>query len=240
MQGKSYIAPITPAPEFQVLDVGAGSGVWAMEFARNNPSTHVTGIDLSAIQPTNSVPANCHFQILNAEKDWDFRKSFDFIHSRLLLFGMHDWPRYFRRCFSNLRPGGWVEAQEVNYPLYCDDGSAGPNSALMRWSKVIREAMGKGGVDSAPGDHFKNYLSDEGFTNVQEKITNWPCSPWSKDEYGKELGRLQRQNMLMMLEGVSTMVLMKHLGWTKQEVEALLQEVRRDLDDLDKHVYIRV
>ena len=132
LHGKSHLAPIIPAPEFQVLDVGAGSGVWAMEFARNNPSTHVIGIDLSAIQPTNSLPANCHFQILNAENEWEFPKSFDFIHSRLLLFGMHDWPSYFRRCFSNLRPGGWVEAQEVNYPLYYDDGSAGPNSVLMR------------------------------------------------------------------------------------------------------------
>ena len=240
MHGKLHTAPIVPTPEFQVLDVGTGSGVWAMEFARNNPSTQVTGIDLSAIQPTTSVPDNCQFQIANAEKDWDFPNSFDFIHSRLLLLGMHDWLAYFRRCFNHQKPGGWVEAQEVNYPLCCDDGSAGSDSAVMRWGKLMYEAMAISGLDPAPGDNFKRHLSNEGFTNVNEKLTTWACSPWPEDENGKEIGSLQRRNILMMLEGVTTMVFMKSFGWTKQEVDALLEGVRKDLDDLGKHVYVRV
>ena len=240
MYGKLHVAPIISDVEFQVLDVGTGSGVWAIDFAQSNPSGQITGIDLSAIQPTISVPANCQFQITNAEKDWDFPKPFDFIHPRLLLFGMHDWPSYFRRCFNHLKPNGWVEAQEVNYPLCCDDDSAGSDSALMRWSHLIHDTMVKGDIDPAPGDNFKRYLSDEGFINVQEKVMKWPCSPWAEDEDGKELGRLQRQNMLMMLEGVSTRLFMEHLGWTKQEVEALLQDVRKDFNDVGKHIYTRV
>ena len=94
MRGRLYIAPIVPAPEFRVFDVGTGSGVWAIEFARNNPSTQVIGIDLSAIQPTSSVPTKCEFQIANAEKGWGFRQPFDFIHSRLLFATIPDWPSY--------------------------------------------------------------------------------------------------------------------------------------------------
>ena len=240
MDGKLHAAPISPTPEFQVLDVGTGSGVWAMEFARSNPSSQVTGIDLSAIQSATSVPDNCQFQIANAEKDWNFPQSFDFIHSRLLLFGMHDWPAYFRRCLDHLKPGGWVEAQEVNYPLCCDDESAGSDSAVMRWGNLMHEAMAKGGVDPAPGDNFKRHMLNEGFTNVQGKLTTWACSPWPEDEYGKEIARLQRQNVLMALEGISTMVFMKYFGWTKQEVDALLEGVREDIGDLKKHVYVRV
>ena len=240
MHGKLHAAPIISTPEFQVLDVGTGSGVWAMEFARSNPSTQVTGIDLSAIQSAISIPNNCHFQIANAEKDWNFPTAFDFIHSRLLLFGMHDWPAYFRRCFNHLKPGGWVEAQEVNYPLCCDNESERSGSAVMRWSRLMHEAMAKSGVDPAPGDNFKRHMSNAGFTNVHEKLTTWACSPWPEDEHQREIGRLQRQNTLMALEGVTTMVFTKSFEWTKQEVDSLLGEVRKDLDDLKQHVYVRV
>ena len=171
------------------------------------------------------MPGNCQFQIANAEKDWELPKSFDFIHSRLLLFGMHDWPAYFRRCFN---------------PLCCDDESAGSDSAVMRWSSLVHEAMAKGGVDPAPGDNFKSHMSKEGFTNVHEKITTWACSPWPVNEYQKAIGSLHRQNTLMALEGITTTVFMKFFGWTKQEVNVLLEGVRKDLDDLRKHVYVRV
>ena len=104
--------------------------------ARSNPSTQVIGIDLSAIQSTATVPTHCQSRTVNVDKDWGFPKPFDFIiHSRLLLFGMHDWPCHFRWCFINLKAGGWVEAQEV---------SAGRASALMRMGDLIHDAMSRG------------------------------------------------------------------------------------------------
>lgn len=36
-----------------VLDVGTGTGIWAMDVADSHPGTHVTGIDLSPVQPHN-------------------------------------------------------------------------------------------------------------------------------------------------------------------------------------------
>jgi SAM-dependent methyltransferase len=40
-----------------ILDVGTGTGIWAMDVADDNPQAHVLGIDLSPIQPT-AVPPN--------------------------------------------------------------------------------------------------------------------------------------------------------------------------------------
>lgn len=65
--------------------------------------------------------------------------------------------------------------------------------------------------------------------NVQGKVANRPCCPWPEDENRKELGRLQGQNILIGWEGASTMLSMKHLGCTKQEVEAIIEEARKDL-----------
>lgn len=240
MEGSLHIAPIVLEPGFLTLDVGTGTGIWAIVFAKSNPSTRVIGTDLSSIQPTTNVPPNCEFQISNAEESWTFMEPFDFIHSRLLYFGMHDWPGYFRRCFDNMKPGAWVETQECNFPLCCDDGSAGPDSALMKWSNLINEAMKKGGIDAKPGERFKEYLSAQGFISMRETVMKWPCGPWPEDQAGKRLGRLQKQNILMALEAASLMLFTKQLGWTKEEVEAIIREAREDLEDLGKHIYCRM
>ena len=240
MHGSLHVSPIALQANSLALDVGTGTGIWAIEFARNNPSTRVIGTDLSRIQATTDVPANCEFKIENAEEAWTFEEPFDFIHSRLLSCGMHDWPGYFRRCFNNLKPGGWVEAQEYNFPLVCDDESAGPDSALMRYASLTKEAMAKGGIDAGPEEKFKDYMSTEGFVNIRETVMKLPCGPWPEDEAGKKLGKLQRQNILMVQEGASMMLFTKQLGWTKEEIETLIVEVREDLEDLGKHIYCRV
>lgn len=66
-----------------------------------------------------------------------------------------------------------------------DDGSAGPDSALMRFGNLIHEAMAKGGNDTAPGDKFKDYMSTQGFAKMSEKVMRLPWGPWPEDEVGR-------------------------------------------------------
>jgi ubiquinone/menaquinone biosynthesis C-methylase UbiE len=77
-----------------VIDIGTGTGKWAIEFADLHPSAEVIGTDLSPIQP-NLTPLNCQFIVDNAEHDWVYDKQLDYIHSRMLLLGIHNWKRYF-------------------------------------------------------------------------------------------------------------------------------------------------
>jgi len=85
LNGGLYLAPI-PKDLHRAIDVGTGTGRWAVEFAEAHPSCQVIGTDLSPIQPT-TVPENCSFLVDNFEEPWVFNEPFDYIHSRMLTLG---------------------------------------------------------------------------------------------------------------------------------------------------------
>ena len=48
---KLFIAPISEKPA-RILDVGTGTGIWAIEMGDEYPMAEIIGTDLSATQPT--------------------------------------------------------------------------------------------------------------------------------------------------------------------------------------------
>jgi SAM-dependent methyltransferase len=101
--GRLHISPVgrDGEPIHRVLDVGTGTGIWAIDFADEHPETEVLGIDLSAIQPS-FVPPNVSFQVDDLEEPWSFRESekFDFIYARMMTSSFADWPRFFEQAFE--------------------------------------------------------------------------------------------------------------------------------------------
>jgi hypothetical protein len=83
--GRLHLAPI-PNDLHRALDVGTGTGKWAIELAEAYPTCQVIGTDLSPIQP-NVVPANCSFVVDNVEDEWVWNDGFDYIHSRFIFSG---------------------------------------------------------------------------------------------------------------------------------------------------------
>ncbi|KAF7190415.1 Secondary metabolism regulator laeA [Pseudocercospora fuligena] len=64
-----------------ILDVGTGTGIWAIEMGDLYPEAEVVGTDLSPIQPQ-FVPPNVRFVIDDATDEWTFPPDhFDFIFS---------------------------------------------------------------------------------------------------------------------------------------------------------------
>ncbi|HEU5348921.1 MAG TPA: methyltransferase domain-containing protein [Ktedonobacterales bacterium] len=166
----NYAAPITNPRE--ILDIGTGTGRWAFEMAAFFPAANVVGVDLVTPPiPTNAPaqsapPANYVFVQANVLDGLPFsNNSFDFIHERLLVFGIPTarWPDVFREAYRLARPGGWVESIEAD--AFPENG--GPD--MDRIGQWIVELSQRRGIDVFAIRSNGAMLAQAGFTNVSTR-----------------------------------------------------------------------
>ena len=222
-----------------VLDVGTGTGIWAMDVADDYPGAQVIGVDLSPIQPT-AVPPNLEFQIMDADEPWDFHAKFDLIHTRLMNgFSIKSWPFFYEQAFVSMMPGGWVENQEFGVDFTCDDGTQPSDSAVHRWQDLWNTGIENLGLTGhCYPDIMAQQMRAVGFINVTVKRYRMPVGPWAKDKRLRQSGLFNMVGMVEGLSGLSQRTFTRGLGWTVEEMEVLLMEVRNEWKNKKIHSYL--
>lgn len=255
--GALHHAPIKPSPErpLKVLDVGCGSGIWCLQIAEKyRDGVMVVGMDVSAgIQPKNK-PANVEWIEADMEQPWPFPEQyFDFIHLSLVHGCVADWQNmYAERISGHLAPGGWVEHQEFSLcrQYLVDENNqriAFPEKAedlppLLRWGRLMEQAADKRGRTLQLGPKLTTFQSSASLQDTQEKMFQIPSGTWPADKTRREVGARMMLSALQGMEGFTTVLFTKALGWTLDGTQAFVQEVKRDLRDdtmrktLDLHV----
>ena len=184
-----------------------------------------------------SVPPNCHFEIDDAEDEWAFSYKFEYIHGRTLAWCFKSHVTVFQSAFNALRPGGWLEVQDIVIPSRCIDDSM-PGTAFERWIDLIKKGCIALGRDFGRVPQYKQYLQEIGFVDVVEKQLAWPIGTWARTRRMKMLGAWCKENVLSGLQGWTMAVLTRGLGMTLAEVELLLMEVRNDINSSALHAYV--
>ncbi|EGS19969.1 uncharacterized protein CTHT_0044650 [Thermochaetoides thermophila DSM 1495] len=229
-----FLCPIDISKMQRVLDIGTGTGIWAIAMGDEYPHAQILGNDLSAIQPP-WVPPNVKFEIDDVECPWVYEAPFDFIFCRYMATSIADWPKLVSNAYDNLAPGGWAEFQDFDLQYYSEDGSLKPESYTYQWITTLLDAARQTGRDPCPGPKLEGYLRDAGFINVEHRRIRWPIGPWPRDPHLKEVGMYNWHQIMQGLEAFSLRLYCQVLGWKEEEVMVLLGHVRNELRNPGLH-----
>ncbi|KAL1994930.1 hypothetical protein VTN49DRAFT_1117 [Thermomyces lanuginosus] len=222
---KLYLAPIKN-PQ-RVIDLGTGTGIWAIDFADLHPQAEVIGCDLSPIQPS-LVPPNVKFLVDDIESEWAYENNpFDFIHARNLLCSIKDFEKLIKQCYRSIKPGGWVEFQDWDGYPYSQDGSHN-DTGLKQYFDEVHGAFQKAGYEVRPGVKLESLFKDTGFVNVHVEKFVAPHGVWPKDPHLKEVGTWMQAQAEAGYEGIALAALTRYQKWTKEEVMILASKARAD------------
>lgn len=233
MNGKLFYAPIGDKPG-RILDIGTGTGIWAIDVGDEYPDAEIIGTDISPTQPS-WVPANVKFEIDDCEQAWTFEKPFDFVHARYMVATVIDWQNFVNQAFKFTKPGGWSEFQDFDSTYYSEDGTMGEERAVTKWITTLLKAIEDFGRDCRPGGKIEGYMRKAGYTGIVSQKYRIPIGPWPKDPHLKTIGSWNLVQIEEGLEAFTLRIYTQYLGWKADEVQILLANVRKDLRDPTMH-----
>ncbi|HEX6122001.1 MAG TPA: class I SAM-dependent methyltransferase [Ktedonobacterales bacterium] len=223
----NYAAPI--ANPQSILDVGTGTGRWAIEMAQIFPSANVIGLDVKppAVderaqnnQGPDPRPANYAFAPGNVLEGLPFADgTFDFVHQRLLFSAIpHDrWPWVVAELARVTRPGGWVELVETLGFI-----NGGPHIEQIRaW---MGQFSARRGVDGRDGSRVEEFLRGAGLSNVVSRRVDLPTGA-----YGGRIGALLATDCISVFRGYGGIVVAQGYA-TQEHWDQMLAGVQADLN----------
>ncbi|CZR58031.1 uncharacterized protein PAC_07921 [Phialocephala subalpina] len=215
------------------LDIGTGTGIWAVEFAKAHPEAQVLGFDISVCNPA-SKPNNTGFVIQDAESTpWPFTQKFYYIHGRAMMSCFNDAGKVICEAYEKLEPGGWLELQDVIAPWTDVDGSLLGSKLLEFHTNTIEAALSVG-RDVKQVIKYPSLFVAAGFQEISEFHYQWPIGAWAKDEKLKKIGEMFRDDLDQTMEPIAERLFGLVKKMPRKEIDDLVREARRDLFDVKR------
>jgi hypothetical protein len=141
------------------------------------------------------------------------------------------------RNIRAIKPGGWIELQDIRLFAECDDDTMPADYGLSQFFAKLAEGFGAFGFDLAGMLRNATMVKDGGFVNVEERVWKIPIGTWPKDRNMKTIGLYNRCIINDALQGVILAPLTRGLKWSAIETEIFLTGVRRSLTNSSVHSY---
>lgn len=215
----------------KILDVGTGSGDWAMAMGDEYPDAEIIGTDIAKIQPS-AVPLNVYFEIDDAEEDggWTWPDDeFDMVHFRHMAGAFMDWTQIYKEAYRSLKPGGWIEVLDFDEHSKTILSFFAKDSPVLKWVRTINECAVTAGRPRGAAHLKPEVLAGAGFIdiNVDERLI--PMGVWPEDKEQKKLGKHFLVAQLCGIESICLRSMTEQMGWDIEEIRILCDAVTQDV-----------
>ncbi|MCJ1309622.1 hypothetical protein MMC25_003282 [Agyrium rufum] len=227
--GELHQAHLSPAPDEQrILDLGTGTGIWAIDMADRYPDAEVVGIDLVNIQPA-SIPRNLRFRTpRDYESPWTLGEdSWDLIHLQMAAGSVSSWPEMYDRVFGHLKPGtGYFEQVEIDTRPRFSDGSYDETNQLVKWYEWLSDATARANRPIAYQKDTPDMLKSRGFVDIVERVIRLPINSWPLEQHEKNVGRWYNLGLCEGLEAMGMGPLTRNYNWPPNDIRRLCGDVK--------------
>ncbi len=206
----NYLAPIGQPKG--ILDVGCGTGRWAMEMAAQFPQANVVGIDLVPPESAASLghglerqPKNVAFVEGDIVNGLPFAHgSFDFVYMRLLFMAIpaRQWPYVLDELIRVTKPGGWIESVETWMAV---------SDAYPAWRTItgwLTELIRQRGMDPMIARKIPEMMRAKGLVNVTTRevghLLLQPGQRWKQVLLTLGLNILEMFRAPIIAQGIAT------------------------------------
>ncbi|KAI0636697.1 S-adenosyl-L-methionine-dependent methyltransferase [Trametes polyzona] len=232
-----------------ILDVGTGSGSWAIDMAKLFPHCNVVGVDLAPPRVDGDLPPNCRFEIDDANLGFShYQGAFDVIHARSISAGIRDYPQLLEEFAQALRPGGVVISgdgdmqlfNEWQQPLaYVEEGAPGFTWTHRVFFAAYNAMKNRGGSIDSPSMCPTWLRSIDAYTDVGWHKVFIPIGPWRQTADPRErlIAEMLREDCLRYIGGLAPLLLSE--GYLPESVEMMQREAAAELRDLRARIYSR-
>jgi hypothetical protein len=110
---------------------------------------------------------------------------------------------------------------------------------MVQYGNHVTEAGQRINLDFQAPLKWQEQLQAAGFVDIHTRWYNWLIGPWAKRDKNKAIGRFLYADFYEGLD-VARLLFTGVLGWSTEEIEAFIAEVRNEMKEQKIHLYERV